>query len=73
MKYQEARGHGIENFMIRMKARLDDFEIIIREMENFLWMHRIGVHLEQFYSRARADALAGKSSYMVKENERSFT
>jgi len=60
MQYQQVRRHGKEQFFTRMSARLQGYEIVIEELENYIWMHRVGDHIEKHYSNLRADALAGE-------------
>eukprot|EP00554_Chaetoceros_debilis_P008111 CAMPEP_0194079022 /NCGR_PEP_ID=MMETSP0149-20130528/5274_1 /TAXON_ID=122233 /ORGANISM="Chaetoceros debilis, Strain MM31A-1" /LENGTH=1462 /DNA_ID=CAMNT_0038760381 /DNA_START=208 /DNA_END=4596 /DNA_ORIENTATION=+ len=57
-KYQDVRGRGTEGLLESLSKKLNDYNVIIREMENFIWMRRVGNHLEQHFSRLRADALA---------------
>jgi hypothetical protein len=60
-KYQSIRSHGSEEFLARMTTRLQRYDVLIEEFENYVWMHRIGNEMEKHYSNMRADALAGKN------------
>lgn len=58
MKYQQIRSHGTDDFLNRMRSRMVNYKRIIEEVENYIWMHRVGYYVEKHYSNLRAEALA---------------
>lgn len=58
IKYQHVRHHGSEGFFSRMISRLESYDILIEEINNYIWMHRVADYIEKYYSNLRADALA---------------
>eukprot|EP00979_Chaetoceros_neogracilis_P009513 scaffold2155_cov229-Chaetoceros_neogracile.AAC.2 len=58
IKYQHVRHHGSNDFFSRMISRLKSYDILIEEIDNYMWMHRVADYIEKHYSNVRADALA---------------
>jgi hypothetical protein len=59
-KYQRVRSHGSDDFLARMTTLLQRYEVLIEEIENYIWMNRVGNEVEKYYKNLRAEALAGK-------------
>ena len=59
-KYQRVRSHGRDDFLARMNTLLQRYEVLIEELDNYVWMNRVGIEVEKYYKNLRADALAGK-------------
>ena len=53
LKYQRVRGHGSDEFLKRMTSRLKSYDFLIEEIENYIWMNKVGN-----YSNVRADAVS---------------
>ena len=58
LKYQRVRGHGSDEFLKRMTSRLKSYDFLIEEIENYIWMNKVGNYVEKFYSNVRADAVS---------------
>lgn len=56
-KYQQSRDCDSLAFFNRIMDRLKDFDHLIENLESFVYMHRLGEHIESHYSRIRSRAL----------------
>lgn len=56
-KYQQSRDRNSLAFFSQISDRLQDFDLLIESLESFLYMYRLGEHIESHYSRIRSRAL----------------
>jgi len=58
VKYEAMRNHGAHDFIRLLEERLESYQNLIQEIENYTWMYRAGDYIEKYYSNARAEAVA---------------
>lgn len=57
LRYQRSRESECFRFLNVMLFRLEQYNVMIEQLENFLYMYRLGEHIEEHYSRIRSREL----------------
>lgn len=57
-RYHNLRHNECQDFIDRLKSRLNSYEMLIEELESYVWMHRVADSVEKYYSNQRAIAVA---------------
>jgi len=57
-RYHNLRHNECQDFLDRLKSRINSYGMLIEELESYVWMHRVADFVEKYYSNQRATAVA---------------